>query len=514
MDKIGWTPEQLEQELKKKIIGQDKYLHDLSVCLWLHNQRREHFLRTGEIISEAKYNMLVLGKSGMGKTSAISAAAKLLDIPLVIEDASELRGAGWKGKQVSEIINDVVETAIEGDYSRRGAAEFSIVVLDEIDKVFGGRNTDGTFLPISNLLKFIEGTEVSYGRGPDRVCMRTDNILFIAIGAFDGIEEIIEKRVSPKSIGFANTEKNETSIKHNILKEVTVEDFVAYGVNEQFLGRLPFMSIMNELEEEDYKNIILKSEISPIRQLSYLLKKEQDASISVTDYAAEKLAYKIKTSGLGARALHGEVVNLFKETMYSLANDTEHIEYILDYENDFYIKKVPGERGNYTEIKRKDSFALTKTEQEKLWMVKLDTIPENEESVRLYAEQMFDQFEMKNYGEYSEQGLADFYDYMTIKRAKLLAATAIAEVFLDANSSGTSKNMLTLLNTLRKLSLDRGGSGWKPLERIKDDLLTKMKSCTDEDVDKIKEIAWQVVKKYAFIIYKLDFGEYDDSAEG
>ena len=155
--------------------------------------------------------------------------------------------------------------------------------------------------------------------------MRTDNILFIAIGAFDGIEEIIEYRVSPKSIGFANTEKNETSIKHNILKEVTVEDFVAYGVNEQFLGRLPFMSIMNELEEEDYKIIILKSEISPIRQLSYLLKKEQDASISVTDYAAEKLAYKIKTSGLGARALHREVVNLFKETMYSLANDTEHI---------------------------------------------------------------------------------------------------------------------------------------------------------------------------------------------
>ena len=89
----------------------------------------------------------------------------------------------------------------------------------------------------------------SYGRGADRVRMRIDNILFIAIGAFDGIEEIIEKRVSPKSIGFANTEKNETSIKHNILKEVTVEDFVAYGVNEQFLGRLPVWGLEHCIEK-------------------------------------------------------------------------------------------------------------------------------------------------------------------------------------------------------------------------------------------------------------------------
>lgn len=104
MDNTQLTPATLEQELKKKIIGQDAYLHDLSTCIWMHNERRQHFFRTGKLISRPKYNLLVLGKSGMGKTSAIKAAADILGMTMVVEDASELRGAGWKGKQVSDIV--------------------------------------------------------------------------------------------------------------------------------------------------------------------------------------------------------------------------------------------------------------------------------------------------------------------------------------------------------------------------------------------------------------------------
>ena len=157
MMKSGWKPEQLEQELKNKIIGQDDYLHDLSTCLWLHNQRLEHFLRTGKRINRPKYNMLVIGKSGMGKTSTIEAAAKLLNIPVVIEDASELRGSGWKGKQVSEIVRDIYEVGSQMENVSDTELEFSIVILDEIDKVFERRTHDQSFLPINNLLKFMEG---------------------------------------------------------------------------------------------------------------------------------------------------------------------------------------------------------------------------------------------------------------------------------------------------------------------------------------------------------------------
>ena len=180
MKKKNWTPDSMYKALKKSIIGQDNYLKDLCSCIWMQNQRRQHYIETGEKLTQPKFNMLVIGKSGMGKTSSIKEVAKLLDMPVIIEDASEFRGAGWKGRQVSEIVGDIVKT-IESDYEKdKASAGFSIVVLDEIDKIFMemNQNTD-SFSPASNLLKFIEGTNATFMEGNQKTSMNTENLLFI-----------------------------------------------------------------------------------------------------------------------------------------------------------------------------------------------------------------------------------------------------------------------------------------------------------------------------------------------
>lgn len=498
------TPAALETQLKKKIRGQDGYLHDLATCLWLHNQRRDHFLRTGQRISKPKYNMLVVGKSGMGKTSAIQAAAELLDTPVVIEDASELRGAGWKGRQVSEIIRDVKEAATQKTKKTDSLEEYAIVVLDEIDKIFGPSTTDSSFSPVSNLLKFIEGTESSYGEGTNRVQMRTDDILFICVGAFDGLEKIIEKRMKPKIIGFSTAEMGSEIPEQDLLKEVTVQDLVTYGVSEQLLGRLPFITVMNELKSVDYEEILLQSEISPIRQLNTLLQQEQGVSVSISEKAARELAGRVMGSKLGARALQREVINLLKDTLYEIPNN-ECKEYHLNYEESFIIQKIPGVRSIPYE-KKNIGLHLSPEEREHCHMVSLDSIREDEDAIQVYAERMFEPYEQKGYSDYPAGGLIDIYDYLTIRQAQFFTAAAITKLFIEIkHEGGKTKNMAALLNTICMMSVGEGEDSLHPLEKVKVRFLSRLQSCSKDKVKELREISWTVVRKYALLLYKLDF---------
>ena len=498
------TPAALEAEMKKKIRGQDGYLHDLATCLWLHNQRRDHFLRTGQRISKPKYNLLVIRKSGMGKTSAIQAAAELLDIPVVIEDASEFRGAGWKGRQVSEIIKDVKEAATQKTKKTDSLEEYAIVVLDEIDKVFGQHTTDSSFSPVCNLLKFIEGTESGYGEGTNRVRMRTDDILFICVGAFDGLEKIIEKRMKPQIVGFSTAEIGSEIPEQDLLKEVTTKDLVAYGVSEQLLGRLPLITVMNELKSVDYEEILLQSEISPIRQLNTLLQQEQGVSVSISEKAARELAVRVMDSKLGARALQREVINLLKDTLYKIPNN-ECKGYHLDYEENFIIQKIPGVRSIPYE-KKNIGLHLSPEEREQCHMVSLDSIREDEDAIQVYAERIFEPYEKKGYSDYPAGGLADMYDYLTIRQAQFFTAAAITKLFLEVkHGSGKTKNMAALLNTISFLSVGEGEGSLHPLEKTKREFLSRLQSCSKDKVKELREISWTVVRKYALLLYKLDF---------
>jgi ATP-dependent Clp protease ATP-binding subunit ClpX len=506
-NKTNWTPEKIEAELKKKIIGQDNYLYDLSICIWLHNQRREHFLRTGQRISKPKCNMLVIGKSGMGKTSTIQAAAELLDIPIVIEDASELRGSGWKGKQVSEIIRDIQE-AVAKRSRKKEDAEFAIVVLDEIDKIFMDRTTDKSFSPVNNLLKFIEGTECGFGDGSNRVQMRTDNLLFICIGAFDGLEEIIEQRIKPKKIGFAVSDDENNLPKDNILKEVTTKDLVAYGVNEQFLGRFSLVTVMNELEREDYEDILLKSEISPIKQMDLLFGQEHGVSISISPKAAQELAGQVMHSDLGARALQREVMNLFKEALYEMPDHLDCNEYCLDYQDRFVIAEMLGERIMAPEKKRIQPYRISVEDRRCLSKVAINIDQEDRVGIMACAEEMFEPFEAENYSEYPMGGLTDLYDYMTIKQAQYFTAAAIAQYFVDEQCRiERSKHMAALLRKIRSLGFEKEVDAKEPLIIIKNKFLDKLQACSEEKRNEIREISWTVVYKFAWMIYQMDFAD-------
>lgn len=512
------TPEELFRILGKSIIGQGGYLYDLSVTVWLHNLRREHYMRTGQRMDGPKYNMLVIGKSGCGKTSAIQEAAALLDIPVVLEDASQLRGSGWKGKQVSEIVRDIHEAAKAKD-AGQGTAEFSIVVLDEIDKVFSGSVQEKSFYPIDNLLKFMEGTECGYGDGENRIQMRTHDLLFICIGAFDGLDEIIKRRLKPKTIGFSSSGEEQGTPEENIIKEVSTEDLAAYGVNRQFLGRLPIISVMNELTRQNYEDILLKSDISPVKQLGTLLQLGQGVSLSITPKAAGKLAERAMSSGLGARALHRGLICEMKDTLYDMPECEECNAYRIDYKDGdgFVIWETEGERPALHGEKAEVPFQLSHEERQLLRRVILDTIPEEADSIQVYAEQMFEIYEEGRFMECPPKGLADIYSYMDIRRAQFFTAAAITQLFIDAKLKiASGKNMVSLLDAIQTLPLNLGSPFLPaqrlshPLEHQRNRFLQRLSQCTQEKAEEIRGIAWVVVHKYAKRVYNLDFGVPDD----
>ncbi len=511
MDNENWTPMELEQMLRKKIIGQDDYLHDLSTCIWLHNKRRQYYLRTGEMLKKPKYNMFVIGKSGMGKTSAIQAAAEILGLSLVIEDASELRGAGWKGKQVSDIVYDLAKATISSNENKKCVDDFTIVVLDEIDKVFDKNTREKTFSPISNLLKFIEGTDVTYGEGANKIQMPTDNLLFIAIGAFDGLEDIIQKRLTPKSLGFKAEKEICEITDHNILKNVATEDLVEYGVSGQFLGRFPLLTVMNELSSDDYRKILLESEISPIAQLDNLMEKSEGVKISITQNAASHMAKQIEDTGVGARGLNCEILQLFKESLYKSPTDSSVCEYRLDYRDNFTIDEISGTR-NIHEISSECGMEISREMARKFHLVYLDDIREMLSEIWLYTEEMYEPFEAEGYKVKYGPGLNECFDYTTIKNAKTFTTAALIQLFLDVKHSDKNKDMCELLSVIRSMSINQDKGALYPLTKQRNHLLTKLENCSATQIEKIRRIAWDVAYRYAEIVYELDYeqADYDD----
>lgn len=509
MNKNSWKPTELQQELKKKIKGQDEYLKDLSTCLWMHHLRRQHFLQTGEKMQKPKYNMFIIGKSGMGKTSTIVEAAKLLDIPIVIEDASELRGSGWRGKQVCEIVRDIAEVSSFSKSKEKKLDEFAIVVLDEMDKVIGPMG-DKTFSPIANLLKFVEGMDAFYADANLQLHMRTDNLLFIVAGAFDGLKEQISKRMKPKKMGFSINESTKSLDEANILKNVTTEDLVAFGVNEQFLGRFPMLCVLNELDTTEYKQILLESEISPIKQLDAFLKKECGVTISVTETAITQLAEETKNSSLGARGLQQKVATLFKDTLYCLAENPTYAGYTLDYDGTFEVRPLFGKR-NFAGGKRKEiPFVLNKAQAKTIQNIKLDKISETEEEIRIYADELFEPFEIEKFGKYPNEGFVHIYDYMTIKQAKLFTAIAITNLLMEVKKGNKKKNMLSLLNVIKEMEIDPYKYDYcegsqSALQSVEDRLLYRLECLNrGEHLEECRTFSWNIVKKYAFLISNME----------
>lgn len=318
---MQWTPKNLVKELKKSVMGQDQYLKDLCTAVYLQELRKECYEKTGKTKCSAQ-NMLVLGPSGTGKTSTIQELGKILDIPVIIEDASTITGMGWKGRDITEVINDLFAIGVHSETE----ASFSIVVFDEIDKIFAESNSKyGSFSVVNNLLKFVEGTKVYKKYREEMFCVDTSNMLFIGLGAFDGIEEIIKKRMEIKNkIGFSvKEEKSKTP--NTYLDYLKKEDLIEYGMNSQFLGRMAFITKTNPLNEETMKEILLYSDMSIIKQLDAILYHTMQIHVTISDEAAKVIADEVTKEMTGARGLSAKVTEILKTSLYNITSTIDEI---------------------------------------------------------------------------------------------------------------------------------------------------------------------------------------------
>lgn len=324
MQKHNWTPQDLVTELKKSIIGQEKYLEDLSFSVWLHSLRIRADRATGKRFRQPKMNLLVLGPSGSGKSSAVQKLAELLQIPVLVEDASYFTGSGWKGRDVSSIVKDILSMGSEDSY-------YTIVVLDEIDKMF--LNSEGTsgFAAQNNLLRMMEGGIITHDEGSKTYSMDTSGLLFICLGAFDGITELIRKRMAgSRQIGFGAMSDNEL-LEEEFLEHVTYVDLKAYGLNEQFLGRIGLITATRKLNAHDMEQILTESENSAIRQFNTLFSESVGIEVAVTPAAVHEISGCTMGVETGARGLTAVVATALRPALLAASEDRSVDKITADY---------------------------------------------------------------------------------------------------------------------------------------------------------------------------------------
>lgn len=346
--------------------------------------------------------MLVLGKSGTGKTSAIPQLAQMLDLCVVIEDASLFTGAGWKGREVSSIVKDVVTSAESKIHSN-----YAIVVLDETDKMVTNQSPHSSFSMINNLLKMMEGAEIVHEEGNKTWRMDTSNLLFICLGAFDGLENIILNRLNKgKKLGFRT--ENKRFIPDNIFSLAERQDLLHYGMNTQFLGRVAMITATNELREPALEKILMSSDLSVVTQFDSLLYAALVIKVSITKNVAKEIAKGAYQSGTGARALLYELTDKLKAALY-FVDLKKTYEIKLDYfpdEKKMILKYQENERKCKT-ISLEKRLPI-KQMREDLIAIPLDLEQYNFPSVLQYAEMVAEQFYIEN----SQASITYSYPYV------------------------------------------------------------------------------------------------------
>lgn len=304
-----YTPTKLYEELSKTIMFQDEYLQTLATTLWLHDIRIKSFkyINPQKNTIPPKNNLLIVGPTGSGKTLALQTISKLLKYDLLITNFASFTGSGWKGRDIEEVIKDLYNIC-DRDIER---TERGIIFLDEIDKVIETleEHVASTFSVVNSLLKIIESDTVDVG---DDVKIKTDNILFVAAGAFEGIEEIIEKRISGgKGIGFNADVRSKDKHDPDIYLQVTREDLIKYGMNPQLIGRFSGLTALHELHEDEIKQVLLFSKASAVFGINTLIKSYTGVTVKIDIKGAEAVAaqaVKEKTGARGANSIIQEVM--------------------------------------------------------------------------------------------------------------------------------------------------------------------------------------------------------------
>lgn len=314
------TPKELKEALDEYVIGQDEAKKTLSVAVYNHYKRifRDDYKGEFEDVEVSKSNVLFIGPTGSGKTLMAQTLAKTLGVPIAISDATSLTEAGYVGEDVENILTRLLQ-ASDGDVQR---AQKGIVFIDEVDKISRLSENRSITRDVSGegvqqaLLKIIEGSLVNIPPKGGRkhphqefIQIDTSNILFLCGGAFDGLQEIIKRRLGGNTLGF-NQEKNNKDDSY-VLHFVEPEDLVSYGLIPELIGRLPVIATLDEITQEAMVEILTKPKNSLIKQYQKLfdmdgvkLEFQKEALIEIA-----KLAIARKTGARGLRSILEEVLN-------------------------------------------------------------------------------------------------------------------------------------------------------------------------------------------------------------
>ena len=347
-DLILKKPKEIRGFFDQYVIGQDQTKKVMSVAVYNHYKRLMQ-LQHEEDVEIEKSNIIMVGQTGTGKTLVAKTIARMLEVPLAIVDATVLTEAGYVGEDVESILTRLLQAA---DYDL-AKAERGIVFIDEIDKIARKSDNPSITRDVSGegvqqaLLKLLEGTVVNVppkgGRKhPDQkfIEVNTKDILFIAGGAFDGIERIISKRLNRTAVGYSTSKNVDNIDKDNLLQYIIPKDIKDFGLIPEIIGRLPVLTHMDPLDRATLRAILTEPKNALIKQYEKLFAMD-DVKFTIDDNALDYIVDKALEYKLGARGLRSLCEAILTDAMYDLpSSDEKQLHVDVDYTRDALTKNL------------------------------------------------------------------------------------------------------------------------------------------------------------------------------